>query len=42
MEIVGVTKERYLARLVGKQPWVDVDNVGAELVGVSTWIPRKK
>ena len=42
MEIVGFTKERYLARLVGKQPWVDLQDVGAELLGRSTWIPRTK
>ena len=42
MEVTGVTKEQYLARLVGKQPWVELQDVGAQLVGRSTWIPRKK
>ena len=45
-ELVGVSKEQYLARVLAKQPVVEVEDVGAEQVlqaGVGvTWVARTK
>ena len=45
-ELVGVSKQQYLARLQDKLPVVEVEDIGAEQVlqaglGV-TWVPRVK
>ena len=45
-EVMGVSREQYLARLKNNQPVVEVKDIGAQQVvqagaGV-TWVPRTK